>query len=158
MSRTIDFLISYRIVKGLITPFNKTKAFKLGIIGEKGEVLKKSKDLKTVKEREAYTVLDRFVFNLKRLLQKVGLGGRLGSFAATTALFIKENKSFEQYKPIIESAVIQYLKETNQYDQLLMEQGEVKPVYQTKPVMNCFGIDIYEKDGQLYSEDQYEKL
>jgi len=24
--------------------------------------------------------------------------------------------------------------------------------------MNCFGIDIYEKDGQLYSEDQYEKL
>ena len=158
MSRTIDFLISYRIVKGLITPFNKTKAFQLGIIGAKGEVLKKSKDLRTVKEREAYTVLDRFVFNLKRLLQKVGLGGRLGSFAATTALFIKENKSFEQYKPIIESAVIQYLKETNQYDQLLMEQGEVKPVYQTKPIMNCFGIDIYEKDGQLYSEDQYEKL
>ena len=94
MSRTIDFLISYRIVKGLITPFNKTKAFQLGIIGEKGEVLKKSKDLRTVKEREAYTVLDRFVFNLKRLLQKVGLGGRLGSFAATTALFIKRKQKF----------------------------------------------------------------
>ena len=122
------------------------------------ELSKKSKDLRTVKEREAYTVLDRFVFNLKRLLQKVGLGGRLGSFAATTALFIKENKSFEQYKPIIESAVIQYLKETNQYDQLLMEQGEVKSIYETKPVYNCFGIDVYEKNGQLYSEDQYEKL
>jgi hypothetical protein len=46
-------------------------------------VLKKSKDLRTVKEREAYTVLHRFVFNLKRIMQKVGLGGRLGSFAAS---------------------------------------------------------------------------
>jgi hypothetical protein len=25
-------------------------------------------------------------------------------------------------------------------------------------VMTCFGIDVYEKDGQLYSEDEYEKL
>jgi hypothetical protein len=57
MARTIDFLISYRVVKGLITPFNKTKAFELGIIDEKGVVLKKSKELRTVKEREAYTVL-----------------------------------------------------------------------------------------------------
>ena len=158
MSRTIDFLISYKVVKGLITPFNKTKAFELGIIDEKGVVLKKSKELRTVKEREAYTVLDRFVFNLKKIMQKVGLGGRLGSFAATTALFIKENENFKQHKSLIESTVVQYLKETNQYDQLLMEQGEVKSIYETKPVYNCFGIDVYEKNGQLYSEDQYEKL
>ena len=157
MSRTIDFLISYRIIKGLITPFNKTKAFQLGIIDEKGEVLKKSKELRTVKEREAYTVLDRFIFNLKRILKKVGLGGRLGSFAAPTALFIKENKSFEQHKTLIESAVISYLKETNQYDQLLNEQGEVKPVYEQEPLMTCFGIDVYERNGQLYSEDDYAK-
>ena len=71
---------------------------------------------------------------------------------------LKEDKKYIQYKSLIESTVVQYLKETNQYDQLLMEQGDVKPVYETKPVYNCFGIDVYEKNGQLYSEDQYEKL
>jgi hypothetical protein len=91
-------------------------------------------------------------------MKRVGLGGRLGSFAATTALFIKENKNYEQYKPVIESTVISYLKETKQYDNLLNEQGEVKPVYEQEPFMTCFGIDVYEKDGELYSEDKYEKL
>ena len=71
---------------------------------------------------------------------------------------LKENKEYEQHKVLIESAVISYLKETKQYDNLLNEQGEVKPVYEQEPFMTCFGIDVYEKDGELYSEDQYEKL
>ena len=39
MSRVIDALIAYRVLKLLVTPFNKTKAFELGIIDEKGKVL-----------------------------------------------------------------------------------------------------------------------
>ena len=39
MSRVIDALIAYRILKLLVTPFNKTKAYALGIIDEKGKVL-----------------------------------------------------------------------------------------------------------------------
>ena len=39
MARGIDFLITYRVIKMLITPFNKTEAFKRGIIDEKGKVL-----------------------------------------------------------------------------------------------------------------------
>jgi hypothetical protein len=158
MARSIDFLISYRIFKGLVTPFERTKAFKYGIVDNTGKVLRKSKTLKTTDERNAYTLLDRFIFNLKKIMKKVGLGGRLGSLAATTALFIKENKEFENFKPIIESAIISYLKETKQYDNLLNEQGEVKPVYEQEPFMTCFGIDVYEKDGELYPEDKYENL
>ena len=157
-SRAIDALITYRIVKLLTTPFERQEAFKYGIIDKDGKVLKKSKTLKTEKERKAYTILHRFVFNLKRILQRVGLGSKLGSFAVALALLIKENKEYEQHKVLIERAVNSYLKETNQYDQLLNEQGEVKPVYETEPVTTCFGIDVYEKDGELYSEDQYEKL
>jgi endonuclease V-like protein UPF0215 family len=72
---------------------------------------------------------------------------------------LKENKEYEPHKTLIESAVVAYLKETNQYDQLLSEQGEVKSVYENEPVMtNCFGIDVYEKEGNYYSEDEYEKL
>jgi len=91
-SRAIDLLITYRIVKLLVKPFDKQEAFKYGIIDKDGNVLKKSKTLKTEKERKAYTILHRFVFNLKRILKRVGLGSRLGSFAVALALLIKENK------------------------------------------------------------------
>ena len=157
-SRLVDTLITYRIVKLLVTPFERQEAFEQGIIDKDGKVLKKNRDLKTEKEKKAYTYLHRFVFNLKRILKKVGLGSKLGSFAVALALLLKENKEYEQHKTLIESAVITYLKEINQYDQLLNEQGEVKPVYETEPLMTCFGIDVYEKDGELYSEDEYEKL
>ena len=79
MSRVIDAVIAYRVLKLLVTPFNRTKAFELGIIDEKGKVLKKSKEIKDPKERNAYTLLIRFVFNLKRMLSKVGVRGPLGS-------------------------------------------------------------------------------
>ena len=157
-SRAVDLLITYRIVKLLVQPFDKSEAFKLGIIDKDGNVLKKSKTLKTEKERKAYTILNRFVFNLKRILKRVGLGSRLGSFAVALALLIKENKEFEQHKILLESSIISYLKETNQYDNLLNEQGEVKSTYEQEPFMTCFGIDVYEKDGELYSEDEYEKF
>jgi len=157
-SRAIDLLITYRIVKLLVKPFDKQEEFKYGIIDKDGNVLKKFKTLKTEKERKAYTILHRFVFNLKRILKRVGLGSRLGSFAVALALLIKENKEYEQHKVLLESTIISYLKETNQYENLLNEQGEVKSSYEQEPVMTCFGIDIYEKDGELFSEDKYEKL
>ena len=157
-SRLIDTLITYRIVKLLVTPFEKQEAFKYGIIDKDGNVLKPYRTLKTTNEKKAYTILHRFVFNLKRILKRVGLGSKLGSFAVALALLLKENKEYEQHKTLIESTIISYLKETNQYDNLLNEQGEVKPVYEQEPFMTCFGIDVYEKDGELYPEDKYENL
>jgi len=97
MSRIIDALVAYRVLKILVTPFNKTKAFELGIIDEKGKVLIKSKQfndkfgLRAAGEaRKSYTLLIRFVFNLKRLLGKVGVRGPLGSAAAAAFAFFKE--------------------------------------------------------------------
>ena len=156
-NRAVDLVITYRVIKLLVTPFERQEAFKYGIIDKDGKVLKKYTSLKRREEKNAYTQLHRFVFNLKRILKRVGLGGRLGSFAVALGLLLRENKEYGQYKTLIESAVVSYLKETNQYDQLLNEQGEVKPIYEQEPVMTCFGIDIYEKEGQLYSEDEYAK-
>ena len=155
MSRAIDLIITYRVVKMLVTPFNKFEAFKLGIIDEKGKSLKKMKEVRG-NERKHYTMLHRFVFNLKRILQKVGLGSRLGSFAVALALLIKEDKSMAQHKDLIESAVITYLKEENLYDMLLNEVREI-PDIADEPYMTCFGISVYEKNGELVSEDYYAK-
>ena len=106
--------------------------------------------------RKHYTMLHRFVFNLKRILQKVGLGSRLGSFAVSLALLIKEDKSMAQHKDLIESAVITYLKEENLYNMLLNEVREI-PDIADEPYMTCFGISVYEKNGELVSEDYYAK-
>jgi len=156
MSRAIDLIITYRVVKMLITPFEKTDAFKNGIIDADGKVLRKFKTIKFPKEKRSYTMLHRFVFNLKRILKRVGLGGRLGSFGVALALLLKEDKSYVQHKDAIESAVITYLKEENLYDMLLNEVREI-PEIDAEPYMTCFGMSIYEKDGELVSEDNYAK-
>jgi len=139
----------------LVTPFNKFKAYDLGIIDEKGKSLKKMKEVKG-SDRKHYTMLHRFVFNLKRILQKVGLGSRLGSFAVALALLIKEDKSYAEHKDAIESAVITYLKEENLYNMLLNEVREM-PEIEEEPYMTCFGMGVYEKNGELVSEDNYAK-
>ena len=155
MSRAIDLIITYRVVKMLVTPFNKFKAYDLCIIDADGKVLRKFKEVKG-SERKHYTMLHRFVFNLKRILKKVGLGSRLGSFAVALALLIKEDKTYAQHKDSIEAAVVTYLKEENLYNMLLNEVREI-PDIEDEPYMNCFGVSVYEKDGELVSEEEYAK-
>ena len=81
----IDAYTVYKVIKKLTTDWEDTEAYKHGIIDDRGKVLKKFKELETRKEKDSYTILDRFVFNLKRILEKVP-GGRskLGSYAAAT--------------------------------------------------------------------------
>ena len=157
-NRAVDLVITYRVVKLLATPFERQEAFKYGIIDKEGKVLRKFRTLKTTAEKKAYTMLHRFVFNLKRILQKAGLGGRLGTFAVALGLLIREDKNYRPYKNLIESAVITYLKETNQYEQLLTEQGDVMtPEVEQEVFCNCFGIDVYEIEDKLVSEGEYAK-
>src|SRR6056300_1935999 len=150
-NRPVDLLIAYRVIKMLVTPFERQDAYKYGIIDKDGNVLKKYNTLKGTNEKRAYTMLHRFVFNLKRILAKVGIRGSLGSFAVAAALLLKENKEYEKHKNLIESTIIKHLKETNQYDDFLAEHREI-PEIDDEPVGNFFGVDVYEKEGQLISE------
>ena len=153
MSRAIDLLITYKVIRTLVTPFEKMEAFKRGIIDKNGKVLIKFKDVKGG-DRKHYTILHRFVFNLKRILKTVGLGSRLGSFAVALALLIKEDKDYLNYKDAIESAVITYLKEQNLYDEILKESQEI-PEITDEPYMTCFGVDVYERGEEIISEYEY---
>jgi len=157
-NRAVDLVITYRVVKLLATPFNKQEAFKYGIIDKDGKVLRKYRTLKTTAEKKSYTILHRFVFNLKRILARAGLGGKLGTFAVALALLLREDKRYEEHKSLIESAIISYLKETNQYDNLLNEEGEVLTFEpEQEALCNCFGIDVYEVEDKLISENEYAK-
>ena len=83
-------LITYRLLKLLIVPFEKQDAFKYGIIDKTGKVLKKYSTISRPEEQKSYTWLHRFIFNVKRILGKVGLGGRLGTLAAALGMLLKE--------------------------------------------------------------------
>ena len=155
-NRAVDLVITYRVVKLLVTPFEKQEAFKYGIIDKDGKVLRKYRTLKATKEKQSYTVLHRFIFNLKRILKRVGLGGKLGTFAVALGLLLREDNRYIEHKSLIESAVITYLKDTKQYDDLLNEQGEVISTNE-EPVGNYFGVDVYEVDNKLISENEYAK-
>lgn len=82
MSQLVDNLIAFRILNLLVTDFVDTKAYKLGVIDEKGNPLKKLKDM-TSQERDSYTMLHRLVFRIKKILSKVPMvGTKLGTLAA----------------------------------------------------------------------------
>ena len=148
MGRVIDALIAYRLLKLLVTPFKRTKAFKLGIIDDKGKVLIKSKEFiksfpsgKVQDARKAYTLLIRFVFNLKRILSKVGIRGALGSAAAAAIAFFREQND---YNPIIEKQVYKHIKDQGFEFDISENYGE--PIQYGKYIVKR---DIYDLEGEI---------
>jgi len=159
MSRAVDLLITYRIMKILVTPFDKQEAFKYGIIDKKGKVLRKWSTIIKPQEKKSYTILHRFIFNLKRILQKAGLGGRLGTFAVALATLIREHQEFEEHQKLIESTIIKYLKQENLYSEILQEEGDIVGYVplNDEPVNRCFGIDCYQIGDTIVEEKEYAK-
>jgi len=96
MGRFVDSMIALRILNLLVTPFNQTPAYKMGIIDEKGKELKKMSQLNTVELRDAYTLLHRLVYRIKRIIEKVPIENKkLVSLAAAYSLIkecLDENK------------------------------------------------------------------
>lgn len=98
LSRAADLGYAFRFLKLLTTPWNKLKAYELGIVDENGKNLKKARELTTKEEKSAYTIFHRLVFNIKRLLNKIP-GGKstLASYAAALYL-IKEHTGMSEEK------------------------------------------------------------
>ena len=75
------------VLKMLVTNFTDTEAFKLGIIDAKGKNLRKANTLKTSEERDAYTFLNRLVFNMKKIINKLP-GGENKTKSLVAALWL----------------------------------------------------------------------
>ena len=90
----VDLWMVYSFIRRLITPFSEWEAYKLGIIDERGNILKKRRELRLQPEVRAFGVFDILVLNLKKLLEKLPAGQtRLASYAAALWL-IREHKAF----------------------------------------------------------------
>lgn len=120
VSRITDNIIAYRILKMLVTPFNETAAYKLGIIDSKGNILKKSSQLRTEEEKSAYTFLHRIVFRLKRIIEKLPTENKkFASYAAAYAL-VRECVDSDKEPINLETLFIESL--SKEYDTTLVEE------------------------------------
>ena len=143
MGRAIDLFVTYRFIKLLVTPFEKTEAFKLGIIDEKGaRVLPppvagvrqtRPEPLRTSEEKNSYTILHKLVFNIKKIFGKVpGLRTKLGTYAAALFLLKDTFKESVDDPDMFEKEFMKYLKEQGyEIDDSISEEvigfGEVLP-------------------------------
>ena len=112
MGRAIDLFVTYRFIKLLTTPFEKTDAFKMGIIDKDGNRLPKK--LYKIEERNAYTVLHKLVFNIKKIFAKVpGLRTKVGTYAAALFLLKDTFKEHVEDPKMFEKEFLKYLEENN---------------------------------------------
>ena len=144
MGRAIDLFVTYRFIKLLVTPFEKTDAYKLGIIDEKGNRIippvaagssqkPKPLPLTTSEQKNAYTILHKLVFNIKKIFGKVpGLRTKLGTYAAALFLLKDTFKESVDDPDVFEKEFMKYLKEQGyEIDDSISEEvigfGEVLP-------------------------------
>jgi len=143
MGRAIDLFVTYRFIKLLVTPFEKTDAYKLGIIDENGNRVipppvkgvrqTKPEPLRTTAEKNAYTILHKLVFNIKKIFGKVpGLRTKLGTYAAALFLLKDTFKESVDDPDVFEKEFMKYLKEQGyEIDDSISEEvigfGEVLP-------------------------------
>ena len=143
MGRAIDLFVTYRFIKLLVTPFEKTDAYKLGIIDKTGNRVMpppiagvrqtKPKSLGTIEEKSAYTILHKLVFNIKKIFGKVpGLRTKLGTYAAALFLLKDTFKESVEDPDVFEKEFMKFLKEQGvEIDDSISEEvigfGEVLP-------------------------------
>ena len=137
MGRAVDLFVTYRFLKLLTTPFDKTDAFKFGIIDKDGNRIK-NKDgsvevLRTPDEKGAYTILHKLIFNIKKLFAKVpGLRTKVGTYAAALFLLKDTFKEHVEDPDVFEKEFMKYLKEEGyELDDSISEEvigfGEILP-------------------------------
>lgn len=134
-----DLVYTIRFLKLLVTPFDKTEAFKAGIIDADG---KKNKDfnLNSTDDREAYrshyTTFHRLVFNLKRIMAKAPGGQSVVARYGAALALIKEHgeltdKGVEKIHAETGIDILDVLAEETQW--FMLEGDELSPgVYRMK--------------------------
>jgi hypothetical protein len=105
-----DLLLAYNFIKRLITPFDETDAFKLGIIDERG---KKIKDPKTKEEELSFSTFNKLIFNIKKIIERLPGGkSKLASYGAALFLIKEHANPKEEYT---DEEIMQALEENMDY-------------------------------------------
>lgn len=121
MAQIVDNLIAFKVLSMLVTPFEETKAYKMGLIDAKGNPLKKLKDM-TWTEKDNYTMLHRLTFRLRKIMQKIPLvNTKLGNLAAAYWL-VKECAENRRSAVNLEEQYVDLLKKIQKENIVLVEE------------------------------------
>ena len=151
IKRAGDLVYTFRFLKLLVTDFEDTEAFKLGIIDEKGKRIKRPE---SSDERNVYTPFHRLVYNIKKIIP----GGKIGSYASALYL-IKEHFSVSE-KTIREALSkvgvdhLDLLEESSQW--FILEDGRLSPgSYRVKEnkVLNISLEEMVRKKDTVVADD-----
>lgn len=127
MSRVVDNITAFRILKMLITPFHETDAYHLGIIDIHGKALRKVNSLATAAEKDAYTYLHRLVFSLKKIINRLPGGeNRLKSLVAALWLVKEQYESGKGSTAMLEEKFAHIVKMMDNRVSLVEEEIIVK--------------------------------
>lgn len=92
MSAMSDAIITYAILRKFTTPVIETTAYKMGLVDLEGRPTEKAKSLAaTESAKDAYTLLDRLVFKLKRMWSHMPAFSKLIGGYGTALAFLKES-------------------------------------------------------------------
>lgn len=163
IKRAADFAYTLRFITLLTTPFNKTKAFELGLIDEKGK-RDRSVKLDSPERKNAYTLFIRVVFNIKRLIAKVSGGDRVIGNLAAGLLLMKENygvseKNIEKVLKKLNIDTLDFIAENTQWfvtENKMLSPG-VYTVRSEKIINSSFEEIVKRNDKVRVSEDCYPK-
>ena len=129
-----DLILAYNFIKRLVTPFDETDAFKLGIIDERG---KKIKEPKSSEEELSYSAFNRLVFNIKKLIERVPGGkSKLASYAAALFLIRESQDTKEHYT---EAEIMQALEENMDY-LAQHDKKTYKKLFEDAPATSTAGV------------------
>ena len=129
-----DLLLAYNFIKRLVTPFDETDAFKLGIIDERG---KKIKDPKTSEEELSFSTFNRLVFNIKKIIERLPGGKtKLASYGAALFLLKEGANPKEHYT---DEEIMQALEENMDY---LAKHDKMtyKKLFEDAPATSTAGV------------------
>ena len=117
-STAMDLYFVYKFAKFIAMPWEDWEAFKLGIIDEKGNVIKKSRT--TTNEKNNYTLFHRLLRKLKQLLEKVpGMKGKLGKAVAAYFLFKESMVMHGANGDLLDEAFVHHVNDIMSLDESL---------------------------------------
>lgn len=130
-------VVALTIIKMLITPFERTEAFRLGIIDGFGRRIRSPI---TSEEYSSYGPLQRLIFALKIILDKSGFGGKLTALS-TAWHVVRESVEKESYdnQVLIEKRLQKYLAEGYSF---IEDELEVESLLEEIAANNTSGVEV----------------
>jgi hypothetical protein len=110
-SAALDMYFVYKFAKFISMDWTDWEAYKLGIIDDKGNVIKKTRT--SSEEKQNYTFFHRLLRKLKQLMEKLpGMKSKLGKAAAAYFLFKEELVKHGTNAEALDEAFLEYCNDS----------------------------------------------